>query len=148
MRWIGARLSVAVLLAGLAGCQTIGPMMREPTVLLPAGAAVECDHNPFFVPAVSYGKVFETLLHVLHDYDFEIADSHRYDGHIEAVPRVSPGLAQILKPGMPMLSTIWLRMHAPYTGDKTRMPQLATYVIDDKGTQLVSDWITSITACP
>jgi uncharacterized repeat protein (TIGR03806 family) len=56
--------------------------------------------------------------------------------------------AQILKPGMPMLSTIWLRMHAPYTGDKTRMPQLATYVIDDKGTQLVSDWITSITACP
>jgi uncharacterized repeat protein (TIGR03806 family) len=56
--------------------------------------------------------------------------------------------AQILKPGMPMLSTIWLRMHAAYMGDKTRMPQLATYVIDDKGTQLVSDWITSITACP
>jgi uncharacterized repeat protein (TIGR03806 family) len=56
--------------------------------------------------------------------------------------------ALILKPGVPMESTIWLRMHAPWTGDKTRMPQLATYVIDDKGTQLVSDWITSITACP
>jgi uncharacterized repeat protein (TIGR03806 family) len=56
--------------------------------------------------------------------------------------------AQILKPGMPMLSTIWLRMHAPYAGDKTRMPQLATYVIDDKGTQLISDWITSVTSCP
>jgi uncharacterized repeat protein (TIGR03806 family) len=56
--------------------------------------------------------------------------------------------AQILKPGMPMLSTIWLRMHAPWTGDKTRMPQLATYVVDDKGLQLMSDWITSITTCP
>jgi uncharacterized repeat protein (TIGR03806 family) len=56
--------------------------------------------------------------------------------------------AQILKPGKPMESAIWLRMHAPYTGDKTRMPQLATYVIDDKGTQLISDWITQITTCP
>jgi uncharacterized repeat protein (TIGR03806 family) len=56
--------------------------------------------------------------------------------------------AQILKPGQPMLSTIWLRMHAPFTGDKTRMPQLATYVVDDMGLALVGNWITSITACP
>ena len=56
--------------------------------------------------------------------------------------------AQILKPTKPLQSAIWLRMHAPYTGDKTRMPQLATYVVDDKGTQLISDWITAITVCP
>ena len=101
MRWIGARLSVAVLLAGLAGCQTIGPMMREPNVLIPAGAVVECDQNPFFVPPVPYGKLFETLRHVLIEYDFEIADSHRADGRIETVPRVSPGVFQLFKPGSP-----------------------------------------------
>jgi uncharacterized repeat protein (TIGR03806 family) len=56
--------------------------------------------------------------------------------------------AQILKPGMPMQSAIWLRMHAMFNNDKIRMPQLATYIVDDKGTQLISDWIASITACP
>src|SRR6516164_5024545 len=103
MRWIGARLSVAVLLAGLAGCQTIGPMMREPNVLIPAGAVVECDQNPFFVPPVPYGKLFETLRHVLIEYDFEIADSHRADGRIESVPRVSPGVLPLFRPGSPDL---------------------------------------------
>jgi hypothetical protein len=43
---------------------------------------------------------------------------------------------------------IWLRMRAPYTGDNTRTPQLATYVIDAMGTQFVSDRMTSITTCP
>jgi uncharacterized repeat protein (TIGR03806 family) len=56
--------------------------------------------------------------------------------------------AQILKPAKPMESAMWLRVHAPYTGDKTRMPQLATYVVDDKGLALIGDWITSIAACP
>jgi hypothetical protein len=56
--------------------------------------------------------------------------------------------ALIMKPTKPMESTIWLRMHAPWTGDKTRMPQLATYVLDDKGLQVISDWITSVTTCP
>jgi len=37
-----------------------------------------------------------------------------------------PG-ALILKPTKPMESTIFLRMNAPYMGDKVRMPQLATY---------------------
>jgi hypothetical protein len=57
--------------------------------------------------------------------------------------------AQILKPADPMHSTIWLRMNAPFKdGDKTRMPQLATYIVDAKGLQLMSDWITSIKTCP
>jgi uncharacterized repeat protein (TIGR03806 family) len=56
--------------------------------------------------------------------------------------------AQIFKPGKPMESTMWLRMHAPWTGDKTRMPQLATYVVDDLGLALLGEWITSVAACP
>ena len=50
--------------------------------------------------------------------------------------------ALILKPGKPMESAIWLRMHAPFMNDKTRMPELATYVLDDLGLGVISDWIT------
>ena len=56
--------------------------------------------------------------------------------------------AQILKPGKPMESAMWLRMNAPFKGDKTRMPQLATYVVDAQGLKLMGDWSTSLTACP
>jgi hypothetical protein len=56
--------------------------------------------------------------------------------------------AQILKPGMPMQSAMWLRMNAPYTGDKTRMPQLATYIVDMQGLKVLGDWITATTTCP
>jgi uncharacterized repeat protein (TIGR03806 family) len=56
--------------------------------------------------------------------------------------------ALVLSPGQPMLSSMWLRMHAPYMGDRTRMPQLATYVLDDLGLGVISDWITSVKACP
>jgi hypothetical protein len=47
---------------------------------------------------------------------------------------------------------VYLRMHAPKTdpggGDTGRMPQIGSSVVDMQGTQLISDWITSITACP
>ena len=56
--------------------------------------------------------------------------------------------SQILKPGKPMESAIYLRMAAPPSTGKTRMPQLATYVVDAQGLKLIGDWITSITACP
>jgi hypothetical protein len=56
--------------------------------------------------------------------------------------------AFVLTPGMPMASILWLRMHSPRIDEKTRMPQLATYVVDDAAVGLVADWITSITACP
>ncbi|MDB4980697.1 MAG: hypothetical protein JWM82_1449, partial [Myxococcales bacterium] len=56
--------------------------------------------------------------------------------------------AQILKAGKPMQSAMWMRMNAPFMDDKTRMPQLATYVLDTAGLKVMSDWITSITACP
>jgi hypothetical protein len=99
----GRRLGIIVMLAGLAGCQAFGPMMREPPSIIPAGAVVDEDQNPVFIPPVSYGHLFETLLHVLHDYDFDIADSNRYGGHIDTVPRVAPGVGQLFKPGSPDL---------------------------------------------
>jgi uncharacterized repeat protein (TIGR03806 family) len=56
--------------------------------------------------------------------------------------------AQILKPTKPMESAIWLRMNAPFAGDKTRMPQLATYIVDAAGLKVIGDWITATTTCP
>jgi hypothetical protein len=40
---------------------------------------------------------------VLGDYGFEIRESNRYDGHIETIPRIAPGLGLFLKPGSPDL---------------------------------------------
>ena len=53
--------------------------------------------------------------------------------------------ARLLVPGMPGQSLISLRMHAL---DVTRMPPLASSVVDTTGAKLVDDWITSLTACP
>jgi uncharacterized repeat protein (TIGR03806 family) len=54
-----------------------------------------------------------------------------------------------ITPGMPMLSMIWLRMNAPFnTPKEAHMPRVATYQFDTRGLQLISDWITSIQACP
>jgi hypothetical protein len=56
-----------------------------------------------------------------------------------------PG-ALLLKPGDPAHSVISLRMHAqPGAG---RMPPLATHLVDLIGTQVIDDWIRSLSACP
>ena len=57
-----------------------------------------------------------------------------------------PG-ALVLTPGLPGKSVIWLRMNAPI-GSNAHMPRIATFQFDTQGLQLVSDWITSINACP
>jgi hypothetical protein len=97
----GRGLAVALLLAGLAGCTSLAPAMREPPALIPANSCNEEDQNPVYVPPLSYGQVFETMLRVLNDYDFEIADPNRYDGRIETYPRVSPGMLELFRPGSP-----------------------------------------------
>jgi hypothetical protein len=60
--------------------------------------------------------------------------------------------ATLLTPKNPMSSLMWLRMHAPKgnatTGGTGRMPAIASSVIDTQGTDLISQWISSITACP
>ena len=98
------KLWAATLVAGLAGCQTNASLVEAPA-LIPGGAIVQYDENPVFIPLgpESYGQVFETCLQVLHDYQFEIQESNRYDGRIECLPRVSPGLGLFFKPGSPDL---------------------------------------------
>jgi hypothetical protein len=62
-----------------------------------------------------------------------------------------PG-ALLLTPKSPASSVVWLRMTAPpadaLTGNHGRMPQVATYIVDDSAATVVSDWINSIAACP
>ena len=53
--------------------------------------------------------------------------------------------ALLLAPGAPAQSILSLRMHA--TDAKSRMPPLATRLVDPLGTQVVDDWISSLTAC-
>jgi uncharacterized repeat protein (TIGR03806 family) len=53
--------------------------------------------------------------------------------------------SRLLVPGAAAQSIMSLRMHAL---DVTRMPPLATSTVDATGTQLIDDWIRSLTACP
>jgi hypothetical protein len=97
-------LSAIVIVWGL-GCQSPGPLL-DPAPLQPADAPAE-DQNPVYLPLgpLSYGQVFETMIQLLSDYGFEISngDTNRYDGRIETVPRISPGLLLLIKPGSPNL---------------------------------------------
>ena len=56
-----------------------------------------------------------------------------------------------LAPGHPELSVMSIRMKAApddSSGHHGRMPQVASYVVDQQATALIDSWITSITACP
>src|SRR4051794_17293988 len=98
------KLLLAGLLAVAAGCQSTTASLIEPTPInLPVGETAECDQDPVYIPPVSYGQVWETVLQVLGDYGFEISEPNRYAGQIEVVPRVAPGLVQLWKPGSPDL---------------------------------------------
>jgi len=52
---------------------------------------------------------------------------------------------KLITPGAPARSIVSLRVHAL---DATRMPPLATVVVDPVGSKLIDDWIASLTACP
>jgi hypothetical protein len=112
MRW--AALAVAAAL-GPCGCST-GPLMENPVFVRPDKAPpVE---NPLYVPQgpLSYAKVYETVLDVLDDI-WEIGFTNRYEGRIETIPKIAPGLEQPWKPGSPdfyqrlyaMLQTVQMR---------------------------------------
>jgi hypothetical protein len=51
-----------------------------------------------------------------------------------------------LVPGDPASSSLSFRMHS--TIDGYRMPKLSSSVVDTAGTELIDQWIESITACP
>lgn len=97
-------VALAVLPAVLTGCQNLSPVVEGPFAAAPPLTAPACpEQNPVFIPLPKsdYGRVFEALLRVLDDYGFEIAEANRYSGHIEAVPRVAPGVLLFLKHGSP-----------------------------------------------
>lgn len=119
----------AMVLFIAAGCVTLDDLtdrlalvptrpVEAPATLIPDMEAHQATENPVFIPLgpESYGKVFESVLEVLAGYGFEILDSNRYDGRIETIPRISPGVILFLKPGSPVfreriLSTLQTYRH-------------------------------------
>src|SRR5262245_51447421 len=112
----------AAILAGvwmllvLGGCASLDELadklalnprapVQPPNTFIPDWIDHPPETNPVFIAQGpdAYGKVFENVLQVLGDNGFEIAESNRYDGRIETVPRVAPGLIQFFKPGSPDL---------------------------------------------
>ena len=74
--------------------------------------------NPVYIPLghESYALVIDNVLHTLIDQGFEIQEANRYDGRVEALPRVAPGLGLLVKPGSPdlyerLLSTLQSYRH-------------------------------------
>ncbi|HZZ81114.1 MAG TPA: hypothetical protein VFE62_21610 [Gemmataceae bacterium] len=99
------RLIAAALLPVVAlGCQNLNASWDLPPIL-PVGTEPIQDQNPVYIPLPKkeYGRVVETTLEVLHDYGFEIAESNRYSGNVEAMPRTAPGLLLFFRPGSPDL---------------------------------------------
>jgi hypothetical protein len=115
------------------GCQNLNPVFDVPPIAPMASDRV-LDQNPVWIPRPpsDYGLVFETVLQVLGDYGFEIAEAHRYSGHVEAVPRISPGLILFCKPGSPdlyerCLSTLQTYRHRVTVIIETADPQPADH---------------------
>jgi hypothetical protein len=104
MRRLLRLILVAALPALALGCQNLNAALDLPPII-PLGEKAPAVQNPVFIPLppADYGRVFETMLQVLTDYGFEILEPNRYSGHIEAVPRVAPGVGLLLKPGSPEL---------------------------------------------
>jgi hypothetical protein len=101
--WLRLAL-LAMLPTAACGCQHLSAAVDPPT-LTPLLQPTACFPNPDYVPMPQdkYGHVFETALQVLFDYGFEIAESNRYSGHIETVPRNAPGIGLFFKCGSPDL---------------------------------------------
>jgi hypothetical protein len=78
-----------------------GPPVENPVLVRPE-PCVPSAANPLYIPygELSYGAVFEKVLDVVDDY-FEIAYANRFDGRIETIPRVAPGLGQPWKASNP-----------------------------------------------
>src|SRR5262245_51485493 len=93
-RWLWA--AWAGLLSSAGGCASLDatsvPVQEAPVV-----------ENPAFIPGAhqNYHQLFDNCLHVLIDQGFEIQEANRFDGRIEALPRIAPGLGLWLKPSTP-----------------------------------------------
>jgi hypothetical protein len=92
-------LLTALFAVSLGGCAS-GPLVENP--LLIRTDKVVPHENPVYIPQgpMAYARVFEKVLDVLDDY-WEIGYANRYDGRIETLPRVAPGLERPWVPGSP-----------------------------------------------
>ncbi len=83
----------------LTGCVS-GPMKENPLTLHVAEASPQ--ENPLYIPqtTMAYARIFEKTLDVLSEY-FDIAYQNRYEGRIETLPKIAPGIEQPWKPGSP-----------------------------------------------
>jgi hypothetical protein len=115
-----------VLPAFAVGCQSMPNLESTPILPMMGGSPIQ-DQNPVFIPLnkLEYGRLFETSIEVLGDYGFEITESNRYSGHIEATPRVAPGIAMLLKPGSPDWYERWLATLQTYRHRVTVIIQTA-----------------------
>lgn len=106
---LAAVASIVLALAGCNGGPWIGPVTNpfksEPGEPVPAASGPLLEANPVFIELGhrQYGYVFEACLASLLDQGFEILESNRYDGRIETLPRVAPGILNVLKAGSPDL---------------------------------------------
>jgi hypothetical protein len=91
----------AAVLALTGGCATAPVLEAPPDAVPPPIAAGE--GNPMYVALgasfESYRKIQEVALSTLTDFGFEILASNAYDGEIETLPRVAPGVLRPLRPG-------------------------------------------------
>jgi hypothetical protein len=87
---------LAVLLAGCAS----GPVFDNPLTLRVANSS-PCG-NPLYIPQtpMAYARIFEATYDILSDY-FEVGYANRYDGRIETLPKIAPGIEQPWAPGSP-----------------------------------------------
>jgi hypothetical protein len=131
-RWL-RYVAMAWLPASTLGCQNLNPAFDWPPTFSFLSRPAE-EQNPVYepLPPRDYGRLWERALQVLDDYGFEIADANRYSGHIETVPRISPGLALLFKPGSPdvyerLLSTAQTYRHRVSVIVQTADPQPADH---------------------
>lgn len=91
-------LCIALSLSLSAGC--VAPPITEWDVGREPEKVIAEIENPVYIPLghESYGQVFENVLQTLIDEGFEIQEANRYDGRVQALPRVAPGLG-LFKPG-------------------------------------------------
>jgi hypothetical protein len=94
----------AVLAATLAGGCAYRPLTDNP--LLARADPNDTSNQIIFTPdepgPAAYAALSEKVADAVDDV-FTIADANRYDGQIEAAPRIAPGIGQPFKPGSPNL---------------------------------------------
>ncbi len=97
-------LMMAGLAVTLGGCAS-GPLLENPLQFRVDRSLAH--ENPLYMPqnerrADHYNLLFEKSLDILSDY-FPIAYSNRFEGRIETMPVIAPGIEQPWKPGSPDL---------------------------------------------